>query len=383
MGSTKRVKRLVILGSTGSIGRQTLDILRGQRRFRVVGLAAGDNLPLLAEQVREFRPLMVSCKGESHLDPEPGHPVEYVPMEEMVVSSEADLIVVGTVGAAGLFPTLAALKAGKPVALANKEVLVMAGALVKETAARYGGSLLPVDSEHSAIWQCLLGEAEASQASVKRLILTASGGAFRDRSLEELAQVTPEEALRHPTWSMGPKITVDSATLMNKGFEVIEAHWLFDCPWDKIEVVLHRESIVHSLVEFIDGTLKAQLSLPDMRLPIQYALTYPERWPSPAPAMDFSIASRLTFEPLDETRYPCLSLAREAGRAGGTCTAVLNAADEVAVASFLAGRISFLDIYPAVADTLEHHQPIYRPCLEELLEADRWARDYLTAKLRN
>ena len=382
MARVDSLKRLVILGSTGSIGRQTLDIVRGQEQFRVVGLAAGDNLSLLAQQARAFRPTMLSSKQDAKLDGMLGHPAEYVSLVEMVTRPEVDLVVVATVGTVGLAPTLAALRAGKAVALANKEVLVMAGALVTDAAERFGGTLLPVDSEHSAIWQCLRGEEERPNSAVRRLLLTASGGAFRDLPLEDFARVTAAEALRHPTWTMGEKVTIDSATLMNKGFEVIEAHWLFGASWEQIQVVMHRESIVHSLVEFVDGTVKAQLSLPDMRLPIQYALTYPERCPSPALPLDFNPALCLSFERLDEARYPCLGLALQAGRTGGTAPTVLNAADEVAVTSFLAGKSTFLDMYRVVADAIERHQPVANPCLEDVLEADRWAREYVTDKLQ-
>ena len=382
MARVESLKRLVILGSTGSIGQQTLDIVRGQERFQVVGLAAGDNVALLAQQAQTFRPSMLSCKEEARLPAGPAYSFDYVSLEEMVTRPEVDLVVVATVGTVGLAPTLAALRAGKCVALANKEVLVMAGALVTQTAARYGGTLLPIDSEHSAIWQCLRGEDACGTSTVRRLLLTASGGAFRDLPVASFSTLTAAEALRHPTWVMGQKVTIDSATLMNKGFEVIEAHWLFDVPWEKIDVIMHRESIVHSLVEFTDGTLKAQLSPPDMRLPIQYALTYPERWSSPVRTMDFAPLAGLTFEPLDKARYPCLGLALEAGRAGGTVPTVLNAADEVAVNTFLAGKSTFLDLFRVVSDTVEHHQPIAEPCLEEVLEADRWARAYAAARLR-
>ncbi|MBI2887626.1 MAG: 1-deoxy-D-xylulose-5-phosphate reductoisomerase [Chloroflexi bacterium] len=369
------MKRVVILGSTGSIGRQTLEVVRAHDALQVLGLAAGANLPLLAEQVREFRPAVVSCKNNAC--PDLGVPVRYCSLEEMAALPEADLVVVATVGKVGLAPTLSALRAGKSVALANKEVLVMAGALVAEAAQRYGGALLPVDSEHSAIWQCLVGEPGSPRPSVRRLILTASGGAFRDTPVEELAAVTPAQALRHPTWRMGPKVTVDSATLMNKGFEVIEARWLFGYPLEQIEVIMHRESIVHSLVEFADGIIKAQLGQPDMRLPIQYALTYPERWPSPIASPDFATSSCLTFEPLDERRYPCLALALEAARAGGTYPAVLSAADEVAVSRFLAGGMAFPEIHHQVAEALARHQPVYNPSVEAVLEADRWTRESL------
>ncbi len=381
MADLRPVKRLVVLGATGSIGSQTLDIVRSHSdRFEVAGLAGGQNLSLLAQQVREFRPSMVSFEKEGAFDPGPGHPVTLCSMEEMVTDASVDLVVVGTVGKAGLSATLAALRAGKAVALANKEVLVMAGAIVQETARHYGGTLVPVDSEHSAIWQCRVGEPGEPWPAIRRLILTASGGAFRDLDPDLFPAVTPEQALRHPTWQMGRKITVDSATLMNKGFEVIEAHWLFGYGFDQIEVVQHRESIIHSMVEFPDGSIKAQLGVPDMRVPLQYALTYPERWPSPAAATDFLKLGSLTFEPVDARRFPCLPLALQAGRAGGAYPAVLSAADEVAVGRFLNREIRFSDIYDTVSEALDRHSPISSPALDEILDADAWARRFASTR---
>ena len=276
-------------------------------------------------------------------------------------------------GKAGLLPTLAALGAGKTVALANKEVLVMAGGLVSEAARRGHGEIRPVDSEHSAIWQCLRGE---KSANVWRLILTASGGALRDKHIDELRRVTPEQALSHPTWQMGRKITVDSATLLNKGLEAIEARWLFDVPLNRIEIVLHRESIVHSLVEFADGSLKAQLGLPDMRVPIQVALCYPDRPALPSTArLDLKQVGLLHFAELDLGRYPCLALALKAGHRGGTYPAVLSAADEVAVEHFLAGRVPFTEIANVINDTLDAHDGVADPSLDDILAADAWARE--------
>jgi 1-deoxy-D-xylulose-5-phosphate reductoisomerase len=268
-------------------------------------------------------------------------------------------------------PTLAALRAGKLVALANKESLVMAGPVIRGELTAGNGQLVPIDSEHSAIWQCLQGEAERS---IERLILTASGGALRDLSSEELAEVTPEQALSHPTWSMGHKITVDCANLMNKGLEAIEARWLFDIPLDRIDIVMHAQSIVHSLVCFNDSSVKAQLGLPDMRLPIQYALSHPDRWPNPLPRLDLSTIGRLDFGPVDLGRYPVLALALEAGRCGGTYPAVLSAADEIAVEAFLSGEISFTAISDVVRSTLEAHEPCSSPNLDDILGADAWAR---------
>ena len=381
------MKGLAILGSTGSIGRQTLEVVRDLRpRFRVVALAAGHNVTLLEEQAREFSPQLLWANREAdYLHQKTASGIisaRWTPMEEMVIHSDVDIVVVSTVGKAGLLPTLAAVGAGKAVALANKEVLVMAGHLVVAEARRHEADLRPVDSEHSAIWQCLWGE---DRKNIARIILTGSGGAFRDRTLEELERVTPEQALRHPTWQMGHKITVDSATLLNKGLEAIEAHWLFGVPFDKIEVVLHRESIIHSLVEFCDGSIKAQLGMPDMRLPIQCALTYPQRLPTGRPKrLDLGRLGSLGFSQPDMRRFPCLGLALEAGRRGGAFPAVMAAADEVAVDHFLAGHITFLDIAKVIEATLSAHPGVSEPSLEEVLAADTWARqwaeDWLRAK---
>ena len=365
------MKGLVILGSTGSIGRQTLDIVRAfPNEFNVVGLAAGLNVELLKEQIEEFRPRLVWCSSEKHRELLPDG-VTFTPMEEMVCQPDADLIMAATIGSAGLVPTVRALENKKPVALANKEVIIMAGGLVKSLAGPDGGTLLPVDSEPSAIWQCLRGEKE----EIRRIIITASGGPFRTSPMEDMEKVTPEEALNHPTWRMGRKITVDSATLMNKAFEVIEARWLFDVPWDKIEVVVHPQSIVHSMVEFADGSVKAQLGPPDMRLPIQYSLFYPTRLPNQQiPRLDTGLSHSLTFQPLEHERYPCFDMAVEAGKKGGTYPAVLSAADEVAVELFLQGKIGFMDIYRTIDRVLGDHTPSPGSSLDEILAADHWAR---------
>jgi 1-deoxy-D-xylulose-5-phosphate reductoisomerase len=378
---------LAILGSTGSIGRQTLEVVRGLRpRFRVVALAAGQNVTLLEEQAKEFSPQLIWADREAeylHQKTVKGAiRARWTPMEEMAAHPDVDIVVVATAGKAGLLPTLAAARAGKAMALANKEVLVMAGHLVVAEARDHQADLRPVDSEHSAIWQCLWGE---DRQNIARIILTGSGGAFRDKTLDELERVTPEQALRHPTWQMGHKITVDSATLVNKGLEAIEAHWLFGVPFDKIEVVLHRESIIHSLVEFCDGSIKAQLGMPDMRLPIQCALTYPQRLPAGRPKrLDLGRLGSLCFCQPDLRRFPCLGLALEAGRRGGAYPAVMAAADEVAVDHFLAGHISFLDIAKVIEATLSAHPGVSDPSLEEVLAADTWARqwaeDWLRAK---
>ena len=372
-----KTKRLVILGSTGSIGRQTLDVVREQRdRFDVIGLAAGRNATLLEEQAREFKPRLIwSSREESRPALESaGGQARWTPLDEQAAHTSADLVVVGTVGAAGLTPTLAALQAGKSVVLANKEVLVMAGALVTATAKRGGGELLPVDSEHSAIWQCLWGE---ERSSIARIILTASGGAFRDYTVEQLENVTPSEALDHPTWQMGRKITVDSATLMNKGFEAIETRWLFDVPLDRIEIVMHRESIVHSLVEFVDGSVKAQLGEPDMRLPIQVALCYPERVAGPTTTpLDLVRMGELHFEAPEMRKFPALGLALKAGLQGGTYPAALAGADEAAVGHFLAGHLRFTDIPVLLEEALTAHHSSADTDLEAILEADSWARSF-------
>ena len=376
MGSL--LKRLAVLGSTGSIGRQTLDVVRAlPHRFHIVGLAAGQNIDLLAEQISEFRPQFVYYspvsnqdeKAEAHLT---NIGCEFLPLEDIACHSQVDTVVIATSGKAGLSPTLAAVKAGKNVALANKESLVMAGEIITTEAKLSGAQILPIDSEHSAIWQCLNGE---TQKAVQ-LILTASGGPFHRYSLTQLKEVTVEQALKHPSWQMGRKVTIDSATLMNKGLEVIEAHWLFNMPFDSIGVLIHHQSIIHSMVEFIDGSIKAQLSYPDMRLPIQYALSYPDRLHNPQlPRVNWSNINNLTFEQPDLNTFPCLRLAVEAGKKGGTYPAVLCAADEVAVELFLSQRIRFVDIAGFVEQTLEQHQAVAHPTIEEIMAADAWARE--------
>ena len=367
------VKGLAVLGSTGSIGTQTLDIARAfPDTLRVVGLGARKSLDLLESQVREFRPKLVSCEGTTDAKAFlTSNGCEDCSLEEMVRHPEVDTVVTATVGEVALGPTIAALNAGKAVALANKESIVMAGGLLTELARNRGVEILPIDSEPNAIWQCLKGE----DCEVSRLIITASGGAFRDASPEELADVTPERALAHPTWRMGPKITVDSATLMNKAFEVIEAHHLFGVPWDRIEVVIHPQSIIHSMVEFVDGSVKAQISPPDMRLPIQYALFHPNRVENDSlPRFDPIATGSLTFERLDAERYPCFQMALEVGMRGETWPAALCGADEMAVDQFLSGRIGFQDIGPVVGEALESHRPTVQPTAQDVLEAGRWAR---------
>ncbi|HTE84442.1 MAG TPA: 1-deoxy-D-xylulose-5-phosphate reductoisomerase [Dehalococcoidia bacterium] len=380
------MKGVAVFGSTGSVGTQALDVLAGLvGRYRVVGLAAGRNLPLLEQQIQLFHPDLFACGA----DAEPADVqrltrdshTHRASLEEIAAHAAVDILLVATSGIAGLPAALMALDHGKTVALANKEILVIAGALLQQAAVRGGGELRPVDSEHSAIWQCLWGE----RGRPERLILTASGGALRDLPLEALDRVSPREALQHPTWEMGPKITVDSATLLNKGLETIEARWLFDVPLERIEVVQHRESIVHSLVELADGSVKAQLGYPDMRLPIQCAITYPERLPvASSRRLDLVQVGCLSFEAIDEQRFPCLRLAMEAGRSGGTCPAVLVGADEVAVEQFLAGRLGFMDIPRLIETALSEHRAIAEPALEGILEAGDWARawaeDWVSAR---
>ena len=362
------MRRIIVLGSTGSIGRQTLDIVRAfPDDFDVVGLAAGNNTELLTEQIAEFQPRYIWCNSPP--TPLPSG-TTVMPMAEMATLPEVDQVMVALMGAVGLSPTLEALKAGKQVALSNKEPIVMAGETLKSAEAEHGGVILPVDSEPSAIWQCLQGE----ENHIRRLMITASGGPFRRTPLAELESVTPDQALRHPTWRMGDKITIDSATLMNKAFEVIESHWLFTVPWEDIAVVVHPQSTIHSMVEFDDGSVKAQLGPPSMRLPIQYALFYPRRFANPdIPRLDIGAPWSLDFEPLEHDRFPCFDLAVSAGKLGGTAPAVLSAADEVAVSAFLQGKIGFTGIYRLVEQVLAEHQPQPDPDLEAITDADRWA----------
>ncbi|MFC1873258.1 1-deoxy-D-xylulose-5-phosphate reductoisomerase [Chloroflexota bacterium] len=371
MGDT--VKKIAVLGSTGSIGQQTLDVIRAfPHRFQIFGLAAGKNTSLLNDQIAEFKPRLVCCPNIRPTSPPANISYELTSLEVMACHPEVDIAVIATSGKSGLGPTLAAVKVGKTVALANKESLVIAGEIIAREAKLNAAHILPVDSEHSAIWHCLNNETE--QAT--RLILTASGGPFRLHSAEQLKEVSVAQALNHPSWNMGKKITIDSATLMNKGLEVIEAHWLFDMDYDNITVLIHPQSIVHSMVEFSDGVTKAQLSYPDMRLPIQYALSYPERLANPQlPRLDWDNILELTFAHPDTDRFPCLKLGIEAGRKGGTYPAVLCAADEIAVEAFLAKRINLVDIAKLIETALTQHQGATHPNLEEIIAADAWARE--------
>ncbi len=375
-------KRIALLGSTGSIGRQTLDVVRQfPESFQIVALAARSNVSLLAQQVAEFQPQVVACSAETpelERGARAALPNVIIGKQGLTIAAthpDVDIVVAATSGLMALEATLAAIEAGKTIAVANKETLVMAGHLVTAAAKRVGVNIFPIDSEHSAIWQCLKGE---ENAEVHSLILTASGGPFRNTSLEQLQSVTVEQALAHPTWRMGPKITIDSSTLMNKGLEVIEAHWLFDISYERIEVVVHPESIIHSMVEFIDGSIKMQASLPSMHLPIMNALAYPHRldvaesglirelhWPDVA---------RLNFEALDVARFPCFRLALEAARRGGTYPCVLVGADEEAVDLFLHGRIKLLEIAELIETVLERHTSIAQPTVAETLDACEWAR---------
>jgi len=378
------MRSLSILGSTGSIGVSTLDVVRQHPdKFSVTALAAGTDIALLAEQIKEFRPLAVSIRDEASVRKLRELCGEYKPdilfgVEgacSIAESDGVDMVVSAIVGAAGLVPTVRAIKAGKHIALANKETLVVAGQLVSDLVKHYKVHLLPVDSEHSALFQSLAGH---RAEDVERIILTASGGPFRNTPAEELKQVTLEQALKHPQWSMGAKITIDSATMMNKGLEVIEAHWLFKIPAEKIGVVVHPQSIIHSMVEYIDGCVMAQLGAPDMRAPIAYALAWPERCESGIPKLDLAKIGTLTFEEPDMVRFPALRLAFDALKAGRTCPAVLNAANEIAVAAFLDRKIGFTEIAETVEKTLQAHDAFEPVELEEYLQADQWARE--TAK---
>jgi 1-deoxy-D-xylulose-5-phosphate reductoisomerase len=374
------MKRLAILGSTGSIGVSTLEIVAEYpNHFRVVALTAGRNLALLEEQIVRFRPEVVAVPDQENAQRlkeriGAGGPRVLCGTEgliECAAGSPADMVVSAIVGAAGLEPTLAAIEAGRDVALANKETLVIAGELVMAAVARSGCRLFPVDSEHSAIFQSLEGH---RKSDVRRLILTASGGPFRNWSLDDLQEVTPQDALAHPNWTMGRKITIDSATMMNKGLEVIEAHWLFDVPVDDIAVHIHPESIVHSMVEYVDGALIAQLGIPDMKTPIAYALTYPERLTLNLPALDLCRLSQLNFAVPNSQCFPCLGLAYDAIRRGGTAPAVLNAANELAVEAFLQEKIAFLDIPRIIGKVVAMHTNTEASSLEPILAADMWAR---------
>ncbi|MBD1876843.1 1-deoxy-D-xylulose-5-phosphate reductoisomerase [Nodosilinea sp. FACHB-131] len=383
------MKAITLLGSTGSIGTQTLDILEHHPdQFRLVGIAAGNNVELLAQQVRQFKPEIVAiCNpdklGElrdalAGLDPMPQLLAGDDGIVEVARYGDAEAVVTGIVGCAGLLPTLAAIEAGKDIALANKETLIAGGPAVLPLVEKHGVKLLPADSEHSAIFQCLQG---VPKDGLRRILLTASGGAFRDWPVEKLAQVTVADALKHPNWSMGRKITVDSATLMNKGLEVIEAHYLFGLDYDRIDIVIHPQSIIHSLIELQDTSVLAQLGWPDMRLPLLYALSWPDRIYTDWEPLDLVKAGDLTFREPDHAKYPCMDLAYAAGRAGGTMTAVLNAANEQAVALFLDEKIHFLEIPKVIEGVCDRHRShnVTQPVLADILAADQWARAEATS----
>jgi len=386
------MKQVVILGSTGSIGCNTLRVVEAfSGEFSVAGLGAGTNIELLAEQIERFRPRVVSVGSEEHADklrrelkarnvlelPSIGIGVDG--LCEVATVDGAEIVIGAVVGALGLLPTYCALEMGRRVALANKETLVVAGELMTRAAEKSGAELLPVDSEHNALHQCLRGE---RRQELKRLILTASGGPFRNASREEIEHATPAQALKHPTWRMGAKITIDSATLMNKGLEVIEARWLFNCSADEIDIVVHPQSVVHSMVEMIDGSIIAQLGVTDMRHAIQYALTSPDRRSSPLPPLDLATLSKLEFFTPDADKFPCIKLAYRALRTGGTMPAVLNAANEVAVAAFLEERVKFGDIPRLIEAACDVHQVQPATNLDAVLAADKWARCWVSAQIR-
>lgn len=379
------MRSIAIIGSTGSIGTQTLDVVRANADIRVAALAAGDNIELLEKQVREFRPELVSVKSE---DKAKALAVALSDFNckivygmdgliEAATCEKAELVVTAIVGMIGIRPTIEAIKAGKDIALANKETLVTAGHLIMQLAQEYHVRILPVDSEHSAIFQCLHGEQENK---IAKLLITASGGPFRGKTRKELEHVTVEDALKHPNWSMGRKITIDSATLVNKGLEVIEARWLFDVMPENIEVVVQPQSIIHSMVEFEDGAIKAQLGTADMRLPIQYALYYPERRNLSGDRLDFSKISGILTEQPDRETFRGLNLAYNAIETGGSMPTVLNAANECAVAMFLNGDIKFLQIYDIIEACMKAHTVIGNPTLEEILDTERWVYDYINKK---
>jgi 1-deoxy-D-xylulose-5-phosphate reductoisomerase len=378
------VKRIAILGSTGSIGRSALSVVEAHAdKLEVVGLAAGANAALAIEQVRRFRPRVVAMGSAASLErvrgaagnapASVGFGFGAEGLHAVATHPDVELLLCASSGTAALEAVLAAIEAGKTIALANKEVLVMAGGLMTEAARRKGVRILPVDSEHNAIHQCLHGR---PPAEVRRLVLTASGGPFRGRSAESLRGMKAEDALRHPTWRMGRKITIDSATLMNKGLEVIEARWLFDIPVDAIDVVVHPQSVVHSMVELVDGSILAQLGVTDMRLPIQYAFSYPDRWASPLPRLDLTTCGHLDFLVPDYDTFPCLRLAYRALGGQGGLPVVLNAANEVAVEAFLAGRLGFTAIPEVIERAMNAHTPAPVRSLQQVLQLDRWARAY-------
>lgn len=378
------MKKIIILGSTGSIGESTLAVARAHPdKLKVAGLSTKSNIELLQQQIREFAPSAVAVWEKEKADilrDEFADEIDvYSGREgllEFIDFVEADLAVCALVGAVGLEPTLAAVKSGRDIALANKEVLVMAGEIITREVKSAGVNLIPIDSEHSALWQCLQGR---DPQEVKKLIITASGGPFHHLQDQDLSKVTPAAALRHPRWQMGTKVTVDSATLMNKGFEIIEASYLFNIPLDRIEVIIQPESIVHSLVEFVDGSIIAQMHVPDMRIPIQYALSWPERWSQAYGFLNLAQLGSLHFSQPDKKRFPALDLVYQVARQGGTMPAVLNASDEVCVQQFLAGQIGFSDIVPIITKVMARHEPVSQPEIDDILQTDKWAREETSA----
>lgn len=380
------MKKISLLGATGSIGRQTMEIVRENRdQFEVVAFSSGSNIELTKKYINEFSPALVSVKEKQDYEALkmefPSTKFSYGDdgLVEVAVHPESSILVNAVIGSVGLYPTLKAIEAKKDIALANKETLVTAGHVVMEAAKKNGVNILPVDSEHSALFQALQGEKEKN---IERLIITASGGSFRDYSRAQLEGVTVEQALNHPNWSMGAKITIDSATMMNKGLEVIEAHWLFDMPYDKISVLMHKESIIHSMVEFHDGSIIGQLGTPDMRVPISYALMYPDRLQHASKErLDLAKIATLHFQEMSFERFPCLGYAYEAGKTGGTLPTVLNAANEVAVDLFLKGKISFLEIESTVYAAMEKHQVISHPDLETIQQTDQETRKQILSLL--
>ncbi len=379
------MKKIAILGSTGSIGTQTLEVVRANGDLQVTALSAGSNISMLEEQIREFKPIYAVVYEEEKAKE---LKIKVADTDVKVLSGmeglltiasmeESDILVTAIVGMIGIRPTIAAIKAKKDIALANKETLVTAGHIIMKLAKEYGVNILPVDSEHSAIFQCLNGE---RHREIDKLLITASGGPFRGKTREQLQNVTVADALKHPNWAMGRKITIDSSTLVNKGLEVMEAKWLFDVSFDKIEVVVQPQSVIHSMIQFVDGGIMAQLGTPDMRLPIQYALYYPERRPLDGERLDFAKLKSLTFEAPDVENFPALSMAYEAGRVGGSMPTVFNAANERAVAKFLDEKIAYLEIIEIIKECMEQHKVIGEPTVEEILETERWTYEFIEGR---
>ena len=379
------MKNISILGSTGSIGTQTLDVIRNNKdRFNVVGLAVNSSIEVLKQQIDEFNPIAVSVYDEKKAEElKKQVDIEILSGKEglnkMATLEEADTVITSVVGSIGVIPTLKAIQAKKNIALANKETLVTAGDIIMKEVKKNNVNLMPIDSEHSALFQCLNGE---KKEDINRLIITCSGGAFRGRTKEELKDVTVKEALNHPTWNMGGKITIDSATLMNKGFEVIEAHHLYNIPYENIDVIIHPQSIIHSMIEYVDGSIMSQLGIHDMRLPIQYALSYPKRIPNKLPKLCFEEYNSFTFSIPDIETFPCLRYAYDAGKIGGTMPSVINAANEVAVREFLKGRIRFLQIPETIRKAMDTHNLIKNPDIDDIMKADEWAREFTEEELR-